>query len=120
LLGIVHRQQGNRARIPAKYLAYGDQRVLEVAIGMAGNPRVLFLDEPTAGMSPAETNRTARLIRGLAEDLSIVLIEHDMDVVMSISDRITVMHYGSIIAEGTPKEIQANDVVREAYLGRDG
>jgi branched-chain amino acid transport system ATP-binding protein len=110
----------DRARIPAKYLAYGDQRVLEVAIGMAGNPRVLFLDEPTAGMSPAETNRTARLIRGLAEDLSIVLIEHDMDVVMSISDRITVMHYGSIIAEGTPKEIQANDVVREAYLGRDG
>jgi len=92
--------------------------VLEVAIALAGSPKILFLDEPTAGMSPAETRHISELIRGLAQDISVVLVEHDMDLVMNISDRISVLHYGSIIAEGEPEEIRANDLVREAYLGK--
>jgi branched-chain amino acid transport system ATP-binding protein len=104
---------------PAKNLGYGDQRVLEVAIAMAGSPKILFLDEPTAGMSPAETRHISELIQGLANDISIVLVEHDMDLVMSISDEITVLHYGSIIAEGRPDEIKSNQLVREAYLGKE-
>ncbi len=107
------------AHQPAKNLAYGDQRVLEVAIALAGSPQILFLDEPTAGMSPGETNHISKLIKGLAEEISIVLVEHDMDMVMSISDKITVLHYGSIIAEGVPEEIKTNQLVREAYLGKD-
>ena len=107
------------AQEPAKNLGYGDQRILEVAIAMAGNPKILFLDEPTAGMSPAETRHISKLIKGLACDLSIVLVEHDMDLVMSISDAITVLHYGSIIAEGPPDEIKSNKLVREAYLGKE-
>ncbi|NNF99903.1 MAG: ABC transporter ATP-binding protein [Desulfobacteraceae bacterium] len=109
----------NLAAEPAKNLAYGDQRVLEVAIAMAGTPTILFLDEPTAGMSPAETRHISDLIQGLAEDISIVLVEHDMDLVMSISDAITVLHYGSIIAEGQPDDIRSNELVREAYLGKE-
>lgn len=104
---------------PVKNLAYGDQRLLEVAIALAGDPRVLFLDEPTAGMSPAETERTAGLIRDLADELSVVLVEHDMDLVMAISDSITVLHNGMIIAEGPPEIIRANEEVREAYLGKE-
>jgi branched-chain amino acid transport system ATP-binding protein len=107
------------ADTPAKNLAYGDQRILEVAIALSGDPEVLFLDEPTAGMSPAETRHIAELIKGLSREISIVLVEHDMDMVMSISDKITVLHYGSIIAEGSPEEIRANPFVREAYLGKD-
>lgn len=104
---------------PAKNLAYGDQRVLEVAIALAGDPQILFLDEPTAGMSPAETRQISKLIKELAKDICVVLVEHDMDLVMSISDRITVLQYGCIIAEGTPEEIRNNQHVREAYLGKE-
>jgi branched-chain amino acid transport system ATP-binding protein len=100
-------------------LAYGDQRVLEVAIALASSPSILFLDEPTAGMSPAETRSIAAMMRSLAEDVSIVLVEHDMDLVMSISDRISVLHFGSLVAEGTPEEIHSNELVREAYLGKE-
>ena len=107
------------AQEPAKNLGYGDQRVLEVAIALAGSPKILFLDEPTAGMSPAETRHISELIKGLASDISIVLVEHDMDLVMSISDAITVLQYGSIIAEGRPDEIKSNQLVREAYLGKE-
>ena len=103
---------------PAKNLAYGDQRVLEVAIAMAGDPKVLFLDEPTAGMSPSETHHIADLIKDLANDISVVLVEHDMDMVMRISDRITVLQDGSIISEGTPEQIRNNQHVKEAYLGK--
>jgi len=102
-----------------KNLAHGDQRVLEVAIALAGDPEILFLDEPTAGMSPAETNHIAELIKGLSEKISVVLVEHDMDLVMNISDKITVLHYGSIIAEGMPEDIRSNLLVREAYLGKE-
>ena len=104
---------------PAKNLAYGDQRVLEVAIAMAGDPKILFLDEPTAGMSPAETRHISELIKDLASEICVVLVEHDMDMVMSISDKITVLQYGCTIAEGTPDEIRNNEQVREAYLGKE-
>lgn len=104
---------------PAKNLAYGDQRVLEVAIAMAGDPKILFLDEPTAGMSPTETGHISNLIKELAKKICVVLVEHDMDMVMSISDRITVLQDGGIISEGTPEEIQNNQQVREAYLGKE-
>jgi ABC-type branched-subunit amino acid transport system ATPase component len=107
------------AQLPAKNLAHGDQRILEVAIALAGNPKTLFLDEPTAGMSPTETEHIAQLVRNLADAFSVVLVEHDMDMVMAISDNVTVLHRGSIIAEGSPKAIQEDELVREAYLGEE-
>jgi len=101
-------------------LAYGDQRRLEVARALANKPRLLLLDEPTAGMNPAETSDMTALIRRLRDDLglSVLLIEHEMRVVMGISERITVLDYGEKIAEGTPAEIRSNARVIEAYLGR--
>jgi branched-chain amino acid transport system ATP-binding protein len=107
------------AEVQAANLAYGDQRVLEVAISLSSHPKIMFLDEPTAGMSPAETRKTTQLIRSLTKDMSIVLIEHDMEVVMSISDTITVLQQGTVIAEGTPEEIRENEQVKEAYLGKE-
>ena len=107
------------AEVPARNLAHGDQRLLEVAMALAGEPKILFLDEPTAGMSPAETEQIARLIKALTDTISVVLVEHDMDVVMAISDEILVLHQGNIIGEGPPEAIQQNDAVKEAYLGRE-
>jgi branched-chain amino acid transport system ATP-binding protein len=108
-----------KALQPAKNLAHGDQRLIEVGIALAGNPKILILDEPTAGMSPTETNHIAELIRRLSRNLSVILIEHDMEVVMAISDKITVLHWGGVIAEGNPKEIQENKFVKEAYFGEE-
>jgi ABC-type branched-subunit amino acid transport system ATPase component len=105
------------AHVLARTLSHGDQRLLEVGMAIAIAPKILLLDEPTAGMSPRETERTAKVVRDLASTIAVVLVEHDMDVVMSISDQITVMHRGRIIAEGAPNEIQQNAEVREAYLG---
>jgi len=109
----------DQAEIPASTLSHGDQRLLEIGIALAGDPKLLLLDEPTSGMSPRETERTTKLIRRLAKEIAIALVEHDMEVVMSISDRISVMYQGSIIAEGTPREIQQNEMVKEAYLGKE-
>src|SRR5215472_11742321 len=92
-------------------------RQLEIGIALAGEPELLLLDEPTSGMSPAETTRMIDLIAGLPRALSILMIEHDMDVVFSVADRITVLYYGKILATGTPAEIQANARVQEVYLG---
>ena len=97
-------------------LSHGEQRYLEIGIALATDPEFLLLDEPTAGMSPEETQRTAAFVRELAGRVTIVLVEHDMEVVMGISDRITVLNYGQVLAEGTPAEIRDNADVRRVYL----
>jgi branched-chain amino acid transport system ATP-binding protein len=107
---------GSDAR-PVRSLSYGEQRQLEIGIALAGDPLLLLLDEPTSGMSPAETNRMIELIAGLPRTLTILMIEHDMNVVFSIADRVTVLCYGEVLATGTPAEIKANPRVREIYLG---
>jgi branched-chain amino acid transport system ATP-binding protein len=98
-------------------LSYGDQRLLEIAITLATSPRLLLLDEPMSGLSEEDTRRTAGLVRRLARDYTVVMIEHKMNVVMTISDRITVMNFGEVIAEGTPNEVAANEAVKRAYFG---
>jgi branched-chain amino acid transport system ATP-binding protein len=101
----------------AREISHGEQRQLELAIALAAAPRVLLLDEPAAGLSPEETRRMVQLVRSLKGRYTIVLIEHKIDIIMSVSDRISVMHFGSLIAEGTPQEIQRHPEVRRAYLG---
>jgi branched-chain amino acid transport system ATP-binding protein len=98
-------------------LSYGEQRQLEVAIALAGDPALLLLDEPTAGMSPTETRNMISLIGSLPKTLSILMIEHDMDVVFSVANRVTVLYYGKVLVTGTPAEVQASERVREVYLG---
>jgi branched-chain amino acid transport system ATP-binding protein len=100
----------------ASNLSHGEQRNLEIGIALATEPQLLCLDEPTAGMSQAETNETMELVRHIAKNLTILIVEHDMNVVMELCDRITVLHYGTILAEGTPQEIQENPKVLEVYL----
>jgi branched-chain amino acid transport system ATP-binding protein len=114
LMAQVHLGDGTRL---ARNLSYGEQRQLEIGVALAGEPELLLLDEPTSGMSPAETARMIGLIGSLPRALSILMIEHDMRVVFSVADRITVLYYGKVLATGTPTEIQANERVREVYLG---
>ena len=102
---------------PAGRLSYGEQRQLEVGIALAISPKLLLLDEPTAGMSPEETHRMTRLLMALPGEMTLLIIEHDMDVVFSLADRITVLHYGEVLTEGAPDVVRADARVYEVYLG---
>lgn len=107
-------------RRPARALSYGDQRRVELARALATGPRLLLLDEPTAGMNREETDRLGRTVRELVTpERAILLIEHDLPLIMRVCDRITVLNFGRVIAEGAPAEIAADQAVIEAYLGRD-
>ncbi|HRQ39171.1 MAG TPA: ABC transporter ATP-binding protein [Chloroflexota bacterium] len=106
-----------QAHIKANDLAYGQQRALEMALALALNPRLLLLDEPTAGMSPAETADMISLIQSLPRDLTLLIVEHDMDVIFTLADQITVLHYGQVIHTGPPADVQADERVRAVYLG---
>jgi branched-chain amino acid transport system ATP-binding protein len=103
--------------IPANALSYGKHRSLEISMAMSTEPDLVMLDEPTAGMSVDETRTAVELIRRLTEGKTVVIIEHDMDVVFSLADRITVLHLGAILATGSPEEIRNNQAVKDAYLG---
>ena len=103
--------------VPADLLSYGKHRSLEVSMAMATDPQLVMLDEPTAGMSRDETHNAVELIRRITEGKTMVIIEHDMDVVFSLADRITVLHLGKILAVGPPEEIKENQEVKDAYLG---
>ncbi len=107
-----------RRDIAAGLLTYAEQRALEIGITIAGGADVILLDEPTAGMSRAESKRAVELIREVTRGKTLVMVEHDMSVVFDLADRISVLVYGQVIASGTPAEIRNNDAVREAYLGQ--
>ena len=108
---------GDRAELTGDHLSHGDKRVLEIAIAIALRPKILMLDEPTAGMSGGEGERIAMLISDLTAQATILLVEHDIDIVLGISNAITVIDQGSVIATGNPSEISRNSRVQEAYLG---
>jgi len=105
--------------VPAGLLSYGKNRALEVSLAMATDADLVMLDEPTAGMSKDETHQAVELIRRLTEGKTMVIVEHDMDVVFSLADRITVLHRGAVLATGSPDEIRQNQSVKDAYLGHE-
>jgi branched-chain amino acid transport system ATP-binding protein len=102
-----------------KYLSHGEQRQIEIAMALISNPRVLLLDEPTAGLSPAESTMMTATLQGLDPGITILIIEHDMDVAFAVASRITVLHQGALFAEGTPAEIRGNARVQEIYFGSE-
>ena len=103
----------------AGQLSYGEQRQLEVGVALASRPKLLLLDEPTAGMSPEETQRMTRMLEGLPREVTLLIIEHDMDVVASLADRVTVLHYGEVLTEGTFDEVKRDPRVYEVYRGSE-
>lgn len=132
LLGTIRRRPGplararevaqavglaERLREVAGHLSYGELRQLEIGIALATSPRLLLLDEPTAGMSPEETQRMTELLVGLPREMTLLIIEHDMDVVFSLAERVTVLHYGEVLVEGSVAEVKADPRVYEVYLG---
>jgi len=108
---------GGRADVAAAKLSHGEHRQLEIAMALASEPRLLLLDEPMAGMGPEESARMVAMLRDLKRELGILLVEHDMEAVFALADRITVLVYGRVIASGAPEEIRSNQDVRQAYLG---
>jgi branched-chain amino acid transport system ATP-binding protein len=106
-----------KEEVPVKLLSYGDRRILEITISLTAKPSLLLLDEPTSGLMSEDRKRISEFMKKLSSQLTLIVVEHDMDVVLSISDHIVVMHQGKILAQGTPDEIRGNDKVQEAYLG---
>jgi len=113
LLGLADRRD-----TPATELSYGEQRQLEMALTMAARPDLIMLDEPTAGLNREDTTRAIGMIRRVTEGRTLVMVEHDMEVVFTLADRVSVIYYGRVLATGTPEEIRRNDEVKRAYLGR--
>jgi branched-chain amino acid transport system ATP-binding protein len=111
-VGLAHR-----ANEAVRQISYGERRQLELALALNTRPKVLFLDEPCAGLSPSERQKISRMIAELPRDITLVMIEHDMDVALGLADRVTVLHRGRVILEGSPGEVQANAEVREVYFG---
>jgi branched-chain amino acid transport system ATP-binding protein len=109
---------GDRRDTPASALSYGEQRELEIALTVAIQPDLVLLDEPTAGLNTEETRKAVGLVRRVTEGKTLVMVEHDMDVVFTLADRISVIYYGRVLASGTPDEIRTNQEVQRAYLGR--
>jgi branched-chain amino acid transport system ATP-binding protein len=109
----------DRAKVIVANMSHGEHRQLEIAMALATRPRMLLLDEPMAGMGPEESARMVKTLRDLKQELTILLIEHDMDAVFALADRITVLVYGRVIASGAPEAIRANAEVRQAYLGEN-
>jgi len=107
----------DKSELLAKHLSHGEKRILDIGIGLATDPQLLLLDEPTSGLSGDEISRITDVIRDISAEVTILLIEHNIDVVISISNTITVLHQGQVIAEGSPDDIQRNQRVQEAYLG---
>jgi branched-chain amino acid transport system ATP-binding protein len=108
----------DRPDAAVKLLSYGERRQLELAIALASNPKVLLLDEPCAGLSPNERQRLSALVKGLSRDITLLMIEHDIDIALALADRVTVLHRGAVILDGTPDEVRTNPEVREIYFGR--
>jgi branched-chain amino acid transport system ATP-binding protein len=104
--------------MPASELSYGEQRALEIGVTLATDPKLILLDEPTAGMAREQTRDAVKLIKSVTKGRTVMIVEHDMDVVFSMADRITVLSYGEVLASGRPEEIRGNDRVRSAYLGK--
>lgn len=117
-MGLARVGLDGRAGETVKFLSYGERRQLELALALASNPKVVLLDEPCAGLSPSERQRFSGLIRDLPRDITLVMIEHDIDIALALAGRVTVLHRGKIILDGTPDEVKRNDQVREVYFGR--
>ena len=106
-----------RGGLPVPALSHGERKQLEVALALACRPRLLLLDEPAAGMSPAERARLVRLLGALPPRITLLFVEHDLDLVFALADRVSVLHLGRVLLSGTPEEVRASEAVREAYLG---
>lgn len=111
-MGLIRKKES-----PAGHLSHGEMKILDIALALASSPKVILLDEPTSGLSPAESQEMTQLIKELASRLTVILIEHDMDIVLNIAQSITVLQQGAVIAKGTPEEIRRNERVQQAYLG---
>jgi len=107
-----------RSAVSVRHLSYGERRQLEIALALASKPRVLLLDEPASGLSPGERQNIARTIEELPRDITVILIEHDMSVVLGLADQVAVLHHGRLLIEGSPDEVRADAEVREVYLGK--
>ena len=110
---------GDKQNETVRYLSHGDQRQIEIAMALIGNPKVLLLDEPTAGLSPVESRLITKMIKQLDSEITMLIIEHDMDVAFELTDTITVLNFGEVFAEGVMEEIKSNKGVQEIYLGTD-